>query len=74
MPTTLTREDQSEGGRIRAIRLTPRQRKEIARKAAEARWARARQAAEEAEELDRRARELAIELYGDPYADMDGVA
>ena len=67
---TLTREDQSEGGRIRALRLMPSQRRDIARKAINARWAKYRKAAEEAAEIDRKARELAKELYGDPYADL----
>ena len=60
----------SEGGRIRAIRLTPRQRSEIAQKASTARWNKVREAAEEAAEIDRRAREIAVEIYGDPYADL----
>ena len=60
----------SIGGYRRAARLRPERRIEIARKAAEVRWAKARKRAEEAAELDRRAREMAIELYGDPYENL----
>jgi len=37
----------SKGGKIRAARLTPKERSEIARKAVLARWAKARKAAEQ---------------------------
>ena len=60
----------STGGRRRAQALTKRERIEIARKAAAARWLKYRKAAAEAAELDRRAREIARETYGDPYADL----
>ena len=63
----------STGGYRRAARLRPERRVEIARKAVEARWAKARERAKAAEELDRRAREIAIELYGDPYIELDSV-
>jgi len=46
----------SKGGKIRAARLTPQERSEIARKAVLARWAKAREAAEQKnqqEEKDR---------------------
>jgi hypothetical protein len=46
----------SKGGKIRAARLTPQERSEIARKAVLARWAKARKAAEQKnqqEEKDR---------------------
>ena len=54
--------------------MRPERRVEIARKAVEARWAKARERAKAAEELDRRAREIAIELYGDPYIELESVA
>jgi hypothetical protein len=46
----------SKGGKIRAARLTPQERSEIARKAVLARWAKAKEAAEQKnqqEEKDR---------------------
>ena len=64
----------STGGRRRAQALMRSERIEIARKGAIARWAKYRKAAEEAAEIDRKARELAKELYGDPYADLGGEA
>jgi hypothetical protein len=37
----------SKGGKIRAARLTPRERSEIARKAVQARWAKAKEQAQQ---------------------------
>ena len=62
------------GAHARAVALSPERRSEIARKAVEARWAKAQHEAEAAEGADKQAREIAVELYGDPYADLDGVA
>jgi hypothetical protein len=56
----------SEGGRIRALRLTPRQRKEIAQMAIAARWAKAREKAAELERIE----QLAKKMYGNPYKDI----
>jgi hypothetical protein len=43
----------SKGGKIRAARLTPEQRSEIARKAVLARWAKARRKAQQSEQPDK---------------------
>lgn len=40
----------SKGGKIRAARLTPEERREIARKAVQARWARVREKAQQKQE------------------------
>ena len=58
------------GARARANALSPERRSEIARKAVEARWAKVQHEAEAVERVDRQARKIAIELYGDPYADL----
>jgi len=43
----------SKGGKIRAARLTPAQRSEIARKAVQARWAKARERAQQKDRRDK---------------------
>ena len=58
------------GARARVAALTPERRSEIARKAVEARWARAWNEAEAAEKVDRQARKIAVEVYGNPYEDL----
>jgi len=58
------------GGRARAAALTPERRSEIGRIAVAARREKALRSAEAAEKIDRLARELAKELYGDPYEDL----
>ena len=58
------------GARARAAALSPERRSEIARKAVEARWEKARNEADAAERVDRQAREIARTTYGDPYADL----
>jgi hypothetical protein len=46
----------SKGGKIRAARLTPQERSEIARKAVLARWAKAREAAEQKDQQEEKDR------------------
>jgi len=59
-----------EGGRIRALRLKPEERKAISSMGGKA-SAVARQKKKAYQvELLREARKLADELYGDPYADL----
>ena len=58
------------GARARAAVLSPERRSEIARKAVEARWEKAWKEAKAAERVDRQARKIAKQVYGNPYEDL----
>ena len=58
------------GARASAAALTPERRSEIARKAGEARWAKAWKKVDAAERVDRQARKIAKQVYGNPYEDL----